>query len=103
MTRWQPDMTYTIDGIDLRISQGDKFPGDLVLWARGSDGQWRKVKMTLAFFLVDFLSDNEDRRREHVPFWRQNGQSYFLKACVDAARSGWRKASEKVARQRDAA
>lgn len=94
-------MTYTIDGIDLRIAQGDKFPGDLVMWARGSDGQWRMVHMTLAFFLVDFLADNEDRRTPYVSYWRQNGQRYFLSACVDAVRHGWQKAAQKVARQRE--
>jgi hypothetical protein len=102
VTEWKNGMEETIDGIEFRVSRGTKFPDDLVLWARGTDGRWRMVHMDLAFFLVDFLADNEDRRTPHVSFWKVNGQKFFMTACWDAARNGWQAAAAKLARQRDA-
>ncbi len=98
-TRW-PE-TLTIDGIDFHIEDGTKFPGDLVLSARGSDGVWRKVRMELAFFLIDFIADNEERRSDHMSYWKWSGKRYFMDACWQAAKGGYRNAADKVKRQRD--
>jgi hypothetical protein len=92
----------TIDGIDLTTSQGDKFPGDLKLRVRGSDGQWRDVHMALALYLVDFFTENERERRPHMGYWTQNGDTYFVRECIAAVRDGWRSVAERIERQRRA-
>jgi len=91
----------TIDGIDLITSQGSKFPGDLRLDVRGTDGQWRPVTMAMAFFLIDFFTENEQERGQYEGHWRRNGDMYFIDACIGAVRDGWRAAADKVRRQRE--
>jgi hypothetical protein len=93
-------MTTTISGIDLMIEEGTKAPGDLRVLARGSDGQWRPVHMALALYLVDFFTENEEHLRTHRGHWRQNGDTYFLRKCIQAVRHGWRSVAEEIRRQR---
>ncbi len=100
MSQWLVDSPFNVDGLEFVVRNGDKFPGDLVLWVRGSDGRWRMAHMSLPFMMIDFMADNEDRRRHHVSYWRENGQRYFLAACIDAVQHGWREATEKIVRQR---
>lgn len=89
----------TVDGIDLITTPGTKFPGDLRLMVRGTDGQWRPVHMAFAFYLIDFFSENERERTQYME-WRRNGDEFFMAACWDAVRRGWRAAADRLQRQR---
>lgn len=91
---------YTLQGIDLRIVEGRKFPGDLRL-EHYANGSWQPTKMEIAFFLVDFFAENEDVRRHYMgESWRENGQRYFMKKCWAAVRNGWRSVAAEIERQR---
>jgi len=57
--------------------------------------------MEMAFFLVDFFTENEQARRQHMGHWVQNGDRYFLSKCIEAVRHGWRKAADELKRQRE--
>jgi hypothetical protein len=92
-------MTENVQGIDLRITEGTKAPGDLRLEAR-IGGQWVPLKMDLALFMVDFFAENERHIQPFRPYWRQNGDRYFLSKCVEAVRDGWRKVAAETERQR---
>lgn len=98
--RWHSNQRSRISGVDLLIEDGTKVPGDLRLMVRGSDGMWRAVDMALAFYLVDFFTENEDNIRLHRGHWRQNGQRYFLSKCIQAIRLGWRNVADEIERQR---
>lgn len=90
MRRWEPNKTYRVNGLQLRVVPGRKFAGDLRLDAF-IGGEWRNVEMALAFFMVDFLAENEQARYHADPKlgWRQNGDRYFLSKCIAAVRDGW--------------
>ena len=92
-------MYSTVSGIDLRITRGSKAPGDLRLESLTVEG-WRPVEMALAFYTVDFFTENEDYLRQFRPFWKQNGQRYFLNECVAAVRDGWEPTAARIERQR---
>jgi hypothetical protein len=97
--RWSAGKELRVSGLPLRTRQGDKFPGDLRLDGY-IEGAWVPVKMELAFALCDFFAENEDEMRRYRSYWRQNGQRYFMAACVDAIRDGWEPAAAKIERQR---
>ncbi len=92
-------MTYSIQGIDLRIVQGRKFPGDLRLEHRVGS-QWVPTEMQLALFLVDFFAENERARQPYVSYWRENGDTYFITECIQAVKVGWRVVADRIRRQR---
>lgn len=90
---------FTIKGIDLRITEGKKFPGDLVL-EQWNGLSWVAIPFDVTFLQVDFFSENERLRAEYEDGWVQNGDRYFWSQCMDAVRHGWRHAADKLARQR---
>jgi len=57
--------------------------------------------MELAFALIDFFAENEDHLRGQRSYWKQNGQRYFISACINAVRHGWRGESARLERQRE--
>lgn len=92
-------MDYTIQGIDLRIRDGKKFPGDLVVQHRVGT-TWHDTRMELALFLVDFFAENERARQPYVSYWRENGDTYFITECIQAVKLGWRVVADRIRRQR---
>jgi hypothetical protein len=92
-------MRFNLQGIDLRIVQGEKFPGDLRLEHRTREG-WVPTKMSLALFLVDFFAENEQERRLFMSFWKHNGDTYFLDKCVRAVKVGWDVVASEIDAQR---
>lgn len=91
---------HKVSGVPMRVVEGAKVPGDLRLeWWDGR--YWVPVKMELAFFLVDFFTENEQHIKQYRSWWRQNGDRYFLDQCVAAVRDGWQAAADRVRRQRE--
>lgn len=99
MRRWKPDRMYNVSGIDLRIAEGIKSPEDLRLEVLTSDG-WRPVDMALPFFMVDFFTENERYLNPYRGHWRANGDSYFMRKCIEAWKKGWRVPTDEIERQR---
>ena len=97
--RWTEGERIEIGGIVMRVRHGDKFPGDLVL-EQWNGRQWCRVKMAHALALIDFLTENERERRNFMSFWKENGDTFFLKHVVSAVRDGWRPVAESIERQR---
>ncbi len=99
--RWAAGISNVVSGIEFSVKEGNKFPGDLRLEAYSvRDRRWVPVDMAVAFYLVDFLTENEEARREYMGHWRQNGDMYFMRSCVTAVREGWRVAADEVTAQR---
>jgi hypothetical protein len=100
--RWTPGWKRTVDGIEMRVVPGKKFPGDLRLeWYVQGDG-WVPVTMASAYLLVDFLCENEDERTPHEAHWQVQGGEYFMRSVQKARRHGWEAAAETVREQRRA-
>lgn len=99
--RWKAGMSNTVSGVEFRVTEGKKFPGDLRLDVYSCrDRRWVPVEMPLAFYLCDFLTENEQARRDYMGHWRQNGDMYFMRACVGAVKHGWRFAADLLKEQR---
>jgi hypothetical protein len=98
--RFSPNDRFYISGIDLRITEGSKCPGDLRLEVWTADERWRPLEMGFTFLTVDFFAENEKNRQQYESFWRQNGDRYFIDRCIAAWRHGWRAVVDELERQK---
>lgn len=100
---WQAGMSFrTGDGLEWRVSQGAKTPGDLVLEVRTRAG-WSRIKMQTGFLMADFLWDNETRLRDEGYFPPSaEGGDYYLRHLRIAATDGWEVASGRLDGERAA-
>lgn len=56
--------------------------------------------MAVAFYLVDFFTENEGYLNPYRPNWRRSGEAYFLDECHAAARDGWQAPARRIVEQR---
>ncbi len=97
--RWAPGQVVNAEGVFLRVMKGDKSPDDLRMDIR-LGGEWVAVRMSLAFALVDFFAENERHLQPVNPHWRVNGDTYFMRECVNAMKNGYDAPTSKIRRQR---
>ena len=95
MRRWTAGTSHDFDGITVAIRPGHKSPDDLALWLC-VNGRWFEPRMEFALALVDFFAENERALAKHRPFWKFNGDAYFLQAVGDAVRFGWKRPAARI-------
>lgn len=62
--------------------------------------RWCPVKMSQVFLMASFIAENERERQNYVSFWKENGDTYFVKHIIEAIRNGWKPVADRVERQR---
>ena len=90
---------HDINGVAIRVREGNKFTGDLVM-EQWNGREWRRVMMEHALLMTAFLAENERERRNHMSFWKENGDTFFLKHVIAAVREGWQPVAARIAASR---
>lgn len=97
--RWTAGSSATISGLEFRVVDGNKEPGDLRVEWRTATG-WQPVEMAAAFYLVDFFVDNEDHLKQFRPHWTETAADFFFGHLWMAVKKGWTEARDTVVRDR---
>ena len=97
--RWEAGWTDNVSGIEFRIVEGRKEPGDLRMEWRTAGG-WLPVKMSAVFMLTDFFVENEQHLKQFRPHWTETGADYFFRFLSMAVQDGWTAAAGQLEEQR---
>lgn len=89
------------DGIEYRILEGNRKPGDLVLEFRLPGSDWHRPKMSHTFILTALKYQVEENN--YPPILGYLGGAKFWQAIKRACISSWRQEAEAVALEANAA